>query len=70
MSSIIIIRGRTKDLGGFQISRALPTSEKRHAGPFVFLDHMGSLSVDFHHALDVRPQRKVTLSKIFKAFDP
>lgn len=68
MGSIKIIRGRIKDLGGFQISRALPTFEKRHVGPFVFLDHMGPLSVDLHHALDVRPHPHIGLATVTYLF--
>jgi len=36
-----LLKGKTKDLDGFSVTRILPHAEKRMVGPFVFLDHMG-----------------------------
>ncbi len=40
-----IIKSKEKDLGGFLIHRSLPTAKKRRLGPFVFLDHIGPVSI-------------------------
>ena len=38
----VVIVPRTRDLGdGFEVRRALPASERRMVGPFVFWDQMG-----------------------------
>ncbi len=30
-----------KDIGGFEVRRALPTAKRRLVGPFIFFDRMG-----------------------------
>ena len=37
----LIVRPQRKDLGEFSVARALPASERRMVGPFIFFDHMG-----------------------------
>jgi len=37
----IVIVPRGRDIGGFEVRRALPAAERRMVGPFVFLDQMG-----------------------------
>ncbi len=36
-----VILGRSRDLGGFAVRRALPAPGRRMVGPFIFLDQMG-----------------------------
>jgi redox-sensitive bicupin YhaK (pirin superfamily) len=36
-----LIVPRTRDLGGFEVRRALPSVERRLVGPFIFFDQMG-----------------------------
>ena len=36
-----VIVPRSRDIGGFEVRRALPSAERRMVGPFVFFDHMG-----------------------------
>lgn len=36
-----VILPRSRDIGGFEVSRILPVKSKRMVGPFVFLDQMG-----------------------------
>ncbi|HMN69801.1 MAG TPA: pirin family protein [Bdellovibrionales bacterium] len=64
-----IIAGRKRDLGGFIVERALPTVEKRAVGPFVFLDHMGPLTIDERHKLDVRPHPHIGLATVTYLFE-
>ncbi len=60
-----------KDLGGFEVARVLPGSQRRTVGPFVFFDHMGP--ADFAPGLprsaDVRPHPHIGLSTITYLFD-
>ena len=37
----LVIEPRTRDLGGFDVRRVLPSAQRRMVGPFIFFDHMG-----------------------------
>ncbi|MDO1557952.1 pirin family protein [Brevundimonas sp. 2R-24] len=66
----LMIDGRTKDLGGFTVSRILPAPRRRMVGPFIFLDHMGP--ADFapgQTAVNVRPHPHIGLSTLTYLFD-
>lgn len=65
----VVISGRTRDLGGFSVSRTLPSIERRFVGPFVFLDHMGPMRIDATHMLDVRPHPHIGLSTVTYLFE-
>ncbi len=64
----IIISGRKRDLGGFMVARTIPSTERRHVGPFVFLDHMGPLKITETAMLDVRPHPHIGLSTVTYLF--
>ncbi|MGZ3724667.1 MAG: pirin family protein [Pseudobdellovibrio sp.] len=64
----LIIHGKEKDLGGFSVYRVLPNFQKRSIGPFVFLDHMGPMTIDKAHALDVRPHPHIGLATVTYLF--
>ena len=36
-----IIVPRARDLGGFEVRRALPSAKRQMIGPFIFFDHIG-----------------------------
>jgi redox-sensitive bicupin YhaK (pirin superfamily) len=36
-----IVVPRARDLGSFEVRRALPSAERQMVGPFIFLDQMG-----------------------------
>jgi len=36
-----IIVPRARDIGDFEVRRALPSTERKMVGPFVFFDQMG-----------------------------
>lgn len=59
-----IIKSNERALGGFLIHRSLPTAKKRHVGPFVFLDHIGPVSIDDKKAMDVRPHPHIGLATV------
>lgn len=65
----LIIKGRTRDLGGFIVQRILPVAHKRSVGPFVFLDHMGPMSVDENHGMEVRPHPHIGLATVTYLFE-
>lgn len=37
----VVILPRSRDLGGFEVRRALPSGRRRMVGPFIFFDQMG-----------------------------
>ena len=58
----------TKDLGGFTVGRLLPQLHLKHAGPFVFLDHMGPATFAPGKGMDVRPHPHIGLSTVTYLF--
>jgi redox-sensitive bicupin YhaK (pirin superfamily) len=64
-----IIRGRKKDLGGFQVARVLPSAKRRRVGPFVFFDEMGPAVFEPGKGVDVRPHPHIGLSTVTYLFE-
>ncbi len=64
-----VVVPRTRDLGGFQVRRALPAAGKRMVGPFVFFDQMGPSEFLIGQGLDVRPHPHIGLSTVTYLFD-
>lgn len=69
MTKDLLISGNRRDLGGFSVARILPNMKRRHVGPFVFLDHLGPMTIDDHHVLDVRPHPHIGLSTVTFLFE-
>lgn len=65
----LVIEGRDKDLGGFEISRVLPSARKRMVGPFIFLDHIGPAQFMPGQGIDVRPHPHIGLSTVTYLFE-
>ncbi|MBN8606253.1 MAG: pirin family protein [Caulobacterales bacterium] len=59
-----VIVPRAKDLGGFEVRRALPAIERRMIGPFVFLDQMGPAAFAAGKGVDVRPHPHINLATV------
>ncbi len=60
-----VILAKSKDIGGFDVRRALPAKEQRMVGPFVFLDHMGPASFSAGQGgIDVRPHPHIGLATV------
>ena len=54
----------TRDLGGFEVRRALPHGKKQMVGPFIFLDLIGPAVFEAGQGLDVRPHPHIGLSTV------
>ena len=58
-------KGHRRDLGdGFIVSRVLPAAHGHAVGPFVFMDHLGPLTLAADKALDVRPHPHIGLATV------
>jgi redox-sensitive bicupin YhaK (pirin superfamily) len=65
----LTIEARTRDLGGFQVGRVLPTARRRLVGPFVFFDHMGPARFEPGRGIDVRPHPHIGLATVTYLFE-
>ena len=65
----LMVIPNAKDIGGFQVRRALPTARRRLVGPFIFFDRMGPAILRAGNALDVRPHPHIGLSTVTYLFD-
>lgn len=59
-----LIIPRARDLGGFEVRRALPAPRRQMVGPFIFFDHMGPAEFLTGQGLDVRPHPHIGLGTV------
>ncbi|MEL6921091.1 MAG: pirin family protein [Pseudomonadota bacterium] len=64
-----LIIPNAKDLGEFQVRRALPSRQRKLVGPFIFFDRMGPATFKPGEAMDVRPHPHIGLSTVTYLFD-
>ncbi len=64
-----MIVASAKDIGGFEVRRALPTARRRMVGPFIFFDEMGPAILRPGQMLDVRPHPHIGLATVTYLFD-
>lgn len=64
-----VIVPRSRDIGGFEVRRALPSIGKKMVGPFVFFDQMGPSEFLLGQGLDVRPHPHIGLATVTYLFD-
>ena len=64
-----LIVPRARDLGGFEVRRALPASERQMVGPFIFLDQMGPTEFITGSGIEVRPHPHIGLATVTYLFD-
>jgi redox-sensitive bicupin YhaK (pirin superfamily) len=64
-----VIVPRTRDLGSFEVRRALPSSQRQMVGPFIFFDQMGPSEFLLGSGMDVRPHPHIGLSTVTYLFD-
>jgi redox-sensitive bicupin YhaK (pirin superfamily) len=57
-----------RDIGGFDVRRALPAIQRRMVGPFVFWDEMGKATFAPGVGIDVRPHPHIGLATVTYLF--
>ncbi len=57
-----------RDIGGFDVRRALPAIQRRMVGPFVFWDEMGKATFARGVGIDVRPHPHIGLATVTYLF--
>ena len=64
----LILRPKSKDIGGFSVRRALPSRERRTVGPFIFFDEMGPADLPPGVGIQVRPHPHIGIATITYLF--
>ncbi|MCF6443659.1 pirin family protein [Nereida sp. MMG025] len=59
-----VIVPRARDLGGFEVRRALPAPKRQMVGPFIFFDQMGPAEFITGQGIDVRPHPHIGLATV------
>jgi redox-sensitive bicupin YhaK (pirin superfamily) len=65
----MIIVPRARDLGGFEVRRALPSARRQMIGPFIFFDQMGPAEFITGQGIDVRPHPHINLATVTYLFE-
>jgi redox-sensitive bicupin YhaK (pirin superfamily) len=63
-----VIVPRARDIGGFEVRRALPAPGRRMVGPFVFFDQMGPAEFLTGQGIGVRPHPHIGLATVTYLF--
>lgn len=64
-----VISPQPRDIGGFEVRRALPAPQRRMVGPFVFWDQMGPALFGPGTGIDVRPHPHIGLATVTYLFE-
>ncbi|MCA3574590.1 MAG: pirin family protein [Aestuariivirga sp.] len=64
-----VIVPRARDLGGFEVRRALPAAQRQMVGPFIFFDQFGPVLMKAGQGIDVRPHPHIGLATVTWLFD-
>ena len=64
-----IVVPRSRDIGGLEVRRVLPSVHRRMVGSFVFLDQMGPALLDAGQGLDVRAHPHIGLATMTYLLD-
>ncbi|MBX3540046.1 MAG: pirin family protein [Chelatococcus sp.] len=59
-----LIIPRARDLGGFEVRRALPAPKRQMVGPFIFFDQAGPAEFLTGQGIDVRPHPHIGLGTV------
>lgn len=59
-----VIVPRARDLGGFEVRRALPAPKRQMVGPFIFFDQVGPAEFLSDQGMDVRPHPHIGLATV------
>ena len=63
-----LIIPRSRDLGGFEVRRALPAPKRQMVGPFIFFDQAGPAEFLTGQGVDVRPHPHIGLGTVTYLF--
>ncbi len=63
-----LIVPRSRDLGGFEVRRALPAPKRQMVGPFIFFDQVGPAEFLTQQGIDIRPHPHIGLSTVTYLF--
>ncbi len=55
---------RARDIGDFEVRRALPSPKRQMVGPFIFFDQMGPAAFLTNQGIDVRPHPHIGLATV------
>jgi redox-sensitive bicupin YhaK (pirin superfamily) len=66
---VALLKPHTKNLGGFEVQRLLPSIEAQMVGPFIFFDHFGPASFAPGEGVDVRPHPHIGLATVTYLFE-
>ena len=64
-----VIVPRARDLGGFEVRRALPSAQRQMVGPFIFFVQFGPVLMRQGQGIDVRPHPHIGLATVTWLFD-
>ncbi|MEM8992055.1 MAG: pirin family protein [Pseudomonadota bacterium] len=59
-----VIVPRARDIGAFEVRRALPSTKRQMVGPFIFFDQMGPVEFLTDEGMDVRPHPHIGLATV------
>lgn len=59
-----LIIPRARDLGGFEVMRALPAPKRQMVGPFIFFDQIGPAEMLTAQGIDIRPHPHIGLGTV------
>ena len=68
-NSGMIIPERSRDIGDFLVGRLLPFRRKRMIGPFIFVDHMGPVTLGPESYMDVGQHPHIGLATLTYLFE-
>ncbi len=64
-----VIVPRARDLGDFEVRRALPAPRRQMVGPFIFFDHVGPAEFLTGQGIDIRPHPHIGLATVTYLFE-
>lgn len=64
-----VIIPRARDIGDFEVRRALPSAQRQMVGPFIFFDQFGPILMKSGQGVNVRPHPHIGLSTVTWLFD-
>jgi redox-sensitive bicupin YhaK (pirin superfamily) len=65
----MVIVPRARDIGDFEVRRALPSAQRQMVGPFIFFDQFGPVVMRAGQGMDVRPHPHIGLSTVTWVYD-